>query len=86
MGGAPDTKVSTALATRRCQSYLVDESKTQTQIIGDSCGTLCAAGVRADDNRIPEAGDLTFNVPLQERLAVKVVDWNVKESLVSLAS
>lgn len=77
-------KVSTALATRCFQSYLVNESKAQTQVVGYGRGTLCAAGVRTDDDRIPETRDLAFNIPLQERLAVKVIDRNVEESLVSL--
>lgn len=62
----------------------MDESKAQTQVVGNSRCTLCAAGIRTDNDRFSEAWDLAFNVPLQEGLAVKVIDGYVKETLVSV--
>lgn len=61
----------------------MDESEAQTQVVGNSGGTLCTAGVRTDNDCILEPGNLSFNISLQQWLAIKIVDGNVKESLVS---
>lgn len=64
--------------------YLVNESKAEAQVVCNGSGTLCATGVRTDNDCLPEVGDLSFNITLQERLAVEIINGNVKESLVSL--
>lgn len=65
--------------------YLVNQGKAQTQGIGDSSSTLGATRIRTDNDGIPEIWNLSLNIPLNKWLSVKVVNGNVKESLVSIA-
>lgn len=63
-------------------AYLVDEGEAQAQMVGNGGRALGASGVRTDDDCISVPGNMSFNVPLQQRLAVEIIYGNVKESLV----
>lgn len=45
--------------------YLVNQGEAQAQVVGNSSGTLCAARVWTDNDRISKARNLSFDVPLQ---------------------
>lgn len=62
----------------------MNESKAQAEAISYGGRALCASSVRTDDNCVSVPGDISFNIPLQQRLAVEVIHGNVKESLVPL--
>lgn len=75
--------VSTIRRRLSQNSYLVNEGKAEAEIVGDGGSTLRASGIRADNNCIPEPRNLSFDVPLEQRLSVEIIDGNVKETLVS---
>lgn len=64
------------------KAYLVNQSEAQAQAISDGSRTLCTSSIRADDDCVSVSGNVSFNIPLQQRLAVEVIHGNVKESLV----
>lgn len=62
----------------------MNQGEAQAQAISYGGRTLCASSIRADDDCVSVPGDISFNIPLQQRLAVEVIHGNVKESLVPL--
>lgn len=66
------------------RAYLVDQGEAQAEAISNGGRTLCASSIRADDDCVSVPGDISFNIPLQQRFAVEIIHGNVKESLVPL--
>lgn len=62
----------------------MDQGEAQAEAISDGGRTLCASSIRADDDCVSVPGDISFNIPLQQRFAVEIIHGNVKESLVPL--
>lgn len=61
----------------------MNQGKAQTQGIGDSSSTLGTTRIRADNDGILEMWNLSLNIALKKWLSVKVVNGDIKESLVS---
>lgn len=76
-------RVSGTRDLRDSYPYLVNQGKSQAQIIRNGSSTLCATRVWTDDDCLLETGDRSLDVPLQEGLAVEVVNGDVEKSLVS---
>ena len=60
----------------------MNQSKIHAEAVCNSGCTLCAARIRTDNNGLLEVGDVLLDIPLQQRLAVQVVDRHIKEALV----
>lgn len=64
-------------------SCLVNQCEAETQAVRNGSRTLRASGIWTDDNGVLVVWYVLLNVPLQEGLAVQIVDRDVEETLVS---
>lgn len=60
----------------------MNQSEAQAEGIGNGSRTLGTTSIRADNNPVPEVGNLTLDVALQKRLSVEVINGYVEETLV----
>ena len=59
----------------------MDKSERHAQAVSNGCRSLRFASIWTDDDGILPVGNVLLDIPLEERLSVKIIDGNVKESL-----
>jgi len=59
----------------------MDKSERHAQAVCNGCRSLRSASIWTDDDGILPVGNVLLDIPLEERLSVKIIDGNVKESL-----
>ena len=60
----------------------MNKCKIHIQAIGDQGGTFSASGVGGDNDSFPVTRNVRLDVILDQSLAVKVIDGDIKETLV----
>lgn len=60
----------------------MNQGEVHVQAVGNCCGSLCTAGVWADDDCILEVWNMLLDISLEKRLAVEIVNGDIEEALV----